>query len=286
MRGKLRKSLVTALGVATQSMVAHAGDGATDKSGYTLFNPTPASAMRDMSTDRPDKTESPYTVDAGHIQIETDLVAYTRDRADSFTVETTDVLPFNFKLGLTNDSDLQIVYGSYSHVRVEGPGGAKDSEDGSGDLIIRYKRNFWGNDGGRTAFAVMPFVKIPTSSFDDANDDVEGGVIVPLGIELAPGIGLGLMTEVDILRSDVDGGYQPSFVNSATVGFDLTDKLGLYTEVFVERSAESGANTIVTLDAGLTYAVTDNLQLDTGVNVGVTDAADDVNVFAGMSRRF
>ena len=70
------------------------------------------------------------------------------------------------------------------------------------------------------------------------------------------------------------------------MSFELTKKLGLYTEFYVERSTDSGAETIVTLDAGLTYAVDDNLQLDTGVNVGVTDAADDVNVFAGLSRRF
>ena len=42
-----------------------------DKSDYTLFNPTPRDRLREMSTDRPDKTESPFTVDAGHFQIET-----------------------------------------------------------------------------------------------------------------------------------------------------------------------------------------------------------------------
>lgn len=271
------------LGLVT---TASAGEQGADKSQYTLFNPTPTSAMREMSTDRPDKTESPYTVDAGHIQIETDLVAYTRDRADGATTETLDVLPFNFKIGLTNDSDIQFVYGSYSHVRVDGPGAAKNSESGAGDLVIRYKRNIWGNDGGKTAFGLMPFIKIPTSTFKDANDDVEGGLIVPLGIDLGHGMGLGMMTEVDVLRSEIDGDYQPTFINSVTMGFDLTDKLGLYTEVYAERSAETGAHTIVTLDAGITYAVTDNLQLDTGVNVGVTDAADDINVFAGISRRY
>ena len=37
-----------------------------DKSGYTLFQPVPRELMREMSTDRPDQTESAYTVDAGH----------------------------------------------------------------------------------------------------------------------------------------------------------------------------------------------------------------------------
>ena len=43
-----------------------------DKSIYTLFHPTPREWMREMSTDRPDQTESPNTVDAGHFQVELD----------------------------------------------------------------------------------------------------------------------------------------------------------------------------------------------------------------------
>jgi hypothetical protein len=41
-----------------------------DKSGYHLFRPTPRELMRELSTDRPDQTESAYTVDAGHVQLE------------------------------------------------------------------------------------------------------------------------------------------------------------------------------------------------------------------------
>ena len=61
---------------------------AADKSRYSLLNPTPDALLRDMSTDRPDKTESPYTVDAGRFQIETDLVAYTHDSRDGITTRT------------------------------------------------------------------------------------------------------------------------------------------------------------------------------------------------------
>ena len=257
---------------------------ASDKSGYSLFNPTPDGQLRDMSTDRPDKTESPYTVDAGRLQVETDLVAYTHDRRDGVTTRAFDVMPFNLKIGLTNSSDLQVVYGAFSHVRTSG-GGASETDRGFGDLVVRYKQNLWGNDGGKTAFAVMPFVKIPTSTLSDANDDVEGGVIVPLAVDLGSGMGLGLMTEVDLLKAE-GGGYEPTFVNSATISFELTERLGLYVEGFVERSAERGAETIVTVDTGFTYAVTDHLQLDAGANIGVTKAADDLNVFVGLSQRF
>ena len=62
-----------------------------DKSGYNLFRPTPDALLREMATDRPDRTESAYTVDAGHYQIEMDLLTYTYDRSsagrENLTVE-------------------------------------------------------------------------------------------------------------------------------------------------------------------------------------------------------
>lgn len=277
----------TAVIMASATML---GMGATaaaadSKSHYTLFNPTPDSQLRDMSTDRPDATESPYTVDAGRIQVEMDLVGYTYDRRDGITTRAFDIMPFNLKIGLTNTADLQLVYDAYSRVRTSG-GGITDKETGFGDLTIRLKQNIWGNDGGKTAFAIMPFVKIPTNNIDGLNNDVEGGIIVPLAIDLGGGVGLGLMTEVDILRTEDGRDYEPTFVNSAALGFELTDKWGMYVEAFVERSAEAGAETVVTLNGGFTYAVNENLQLDAGANVGVTDAADDLKVFVGLSRRY
>src|SRR4026208_2067688 len=95
---------------------------AEDKSQYHLFNPTPRNLMREMSTDRPDKTESAYTVDAGHFQLEMDLLSYTHDHDRSGGGDTrTDayaIAPVNLKIGLLNNVDLQVVLETYNHVRV------------------------------------------------------------------------------------------------------------------------------------------------------------------------
>lgn len=286
----MRKISYVTVMLAT-GFVATTAFAASSKSDYTLFLPTPRDKMRDMSTDRPDKTESPYTVDAGHIQIESDLISYTRDHSkagggdtvtNSFNTPT-----INFKVGLTNSSDIQFVYDSYNYSRVEDKqAGTTETTDGLGDLTIRYKYNFWGNDGGDTAFGIMPFIKFPTSRNSVGNDSFEGGVIVPFGMELAEGVGFGTMAELDISRDEDDHGYHATYIASATIGYDVTDALGHYVELYAEKADESGAKTIVTFDTGLTYGVTDNLQLDAGVNIGVTKAADDLNPFLGVSYRY
>src|SRR5579872_1736511 len=57
-----------------------AGKPKPDKNGYTLWNRTPDDLMRPLSTDRPDTTDTPLTVDAGHVQLEMDFLSYTYDR--------------------------------------------------------------------------------------------------------------------------------------------------------------------------------------------------------------
>src|ERR1035438_186429 len=90
-----------------------------DKGGYTLFNPVPNTLLRELSPDRPDKTESPYTVDAGHFQLEMDFANYTYDKSDGTTTKAWDAGDFNFKAGLLNNADVQLVYDDYLNVHTQ-----------------------------------------------------------------------------------------------------------------------------------------------------------------------
>lgn len=262
-----------------------------DKTQYTLFNPTPRQLMREMSTDRPDKTESPYTVDAGHVQVEADILSYAYDRHNTdfsnTRVESVSIAPVNLKAGLCNSVDLQLVIESYTSIRAHDVStGAVQKNRGFGDIIPRLKWNIWGNDGGTTALALMPFVKIPTNQDHLGNNSVEGGVIVPFGVQLPYDGSMGLMTEVDFIRDSVGSGYHAEFINTITFGHDIIGDLAGYVEFFSLVSAESGSDWIGTVDIGLTYALSDDIQLDGGVNIGVTRSADDINPFLGISWRF
>ena len=239
--------LTAALALASTALAAETAPA--DKSGYTLFNPTPRAQMRELSTDRPDQTESPYTVDAGHWQIELDFATYTLDRDAGVRTETWNVAPVNVKLGLTNTTDLQVMFDSYSRESVR-TGGATATTKDWGDLTLRLKHNLWGNDGGDTALALMPFVKIPLDTGDTGND------------------------------------LHAEWVNTVTFSHDLTSRLGGYVEFVSVHSAESGADWVAQFDAGLTYAVSDDIQLDGGCNFGLTRSAPDVQPFLGVSLRF
>lgn len=240
---------------------------------YTLFNPTPREQWRELSPDRPDATESPITVDAGAFVVEASLLDWTRDRGD----ETFTVMSTNFKIGLTDRMDLQTVIDAYIH---ENPATGIGAE-GFGDVTLRLKYNVWGNDGGSSAFALFPFVKIPTGT-EVSNGELEGGLILPFSTDLAEGVGLGLMAEFDAVHDGVDG-YDLEFLHSAVLGFDLTESLGM----FVEYIGVTGPSPYQPyLASGFTLGLSPDLVLDCGVKLGLNDHAEDLGVFAGFTKRF
>ena len=246
--------------------------------------------MRPLSTDRPDKTESPYTVDAGHVQIEFEVFSYLSYHN---TIGSTDlrlhvwnVAPLNLKVGLLNNVDLQIVLDNYLHLRAEDlNGGATVNEGGFGDVTTRLKINLWGNDDGPTALAMMPFLILPANSFVRHDRAVQGGVIFPFRAQLPAGFSLGAMAEFDCLRNLTRDGYDAVFVNTLSLSHQLIGKLDGYVEFYSEVNTGI-TDWIGTVDVGLTYLLTKDIQLDTGVNLGVTPAAPDVQPFLGITFRF
>jgi hypothetical protein len=274
--------------LAALATAASAVEPAPDKSRYSVFDPTPRDQMREMSTDRPDKTESAYTVDAGHFQAEMDFVTYVRDRytSDHTDVDAFSVAPINLKVGLTNGTDFQVVLETYSWVRTEDriDGGVTHSR-GFGNLTLRLKTNLWGNDGGGSAFAVMPFLRLPTNQDDLGSDAIEGGLILPFDRALPWEWQIGGMAEFDAAEDGDGAGHHAEFVQSVTLDHAVVGDLEGYAEFFSLLSTEAGSHWVATADFGLTCKLTQDIQLDGGVNVGLTRAAPDVNPFLGLSFR-
>lgn len=256
-----------------------AGAQAADKSGYTLLNPTPAAEMRDMSTDRPDETESPFTVDAGHVQLEMDFASWTQDKADGVRTTTVGAGAFNVRLGLLNDIEAGIFVAPYVR-SAERPGG---TIAGFGDMTLRTKINLWGNDGGKTAGGLIFDVTLPTARRGLGSAWASGDVIFPLAVTLGEGWDLGAMTGVQYQHRERGPGGTATWINTATLGRELTKDVSCYVEL---TSAAGEGPHAATFDAGVVWQCSASTQLDLGVNLGLSRAADDVTVFTGLSRRF
>lgn len=230
--------------------------------------------LRPLSTDRPDATESPYTVDRGHYQFEIELGALTRDGGKS----SYSLGEVNMKYGVDDYTDVQFVLPLYNHLA----GGA----EGFGDVQIRVKRNIWGNDSEDTALAVMPFIQIPTGADGVSSEEVEGGIIVPFGFSAAGGWSYGVQGELDVVADENGSGHHFAFLTSATAAHALTDKIGAFFELVAIYSEGTEATSEYYFNTGLTWGVTETLQFDGGVRIGLSNDAEDFTPFFGVSAKF
>ena len=136
------------------------------------------------------------------------------------------------------------------------------------------------------AVALMPYLKLPTSQDHLGNGSIEGGLAVPLNIELPRGFWVAFSPEVSFLKNPHRGGYSPGFGNVSYLWHEIAGKLSGYVEFSSWVNFEQTSQWVGTADVGFTYMLARNWQLDAGVLVGVTRAAPDVNPFLGVSIRF
>lgn len=245
--------------------------------------PGPA-ALRELTTDRPDTTESPFTIDAGHFQVETTVFGYARAPRDQDgnVAENFEFATSNLRIGLTPSLELDVAAHPYAIASTGGGGAARG---GIGTVDVRAKLNFWGNDGGTTAFAILPFVSIPTDRGNGVSPpDVEYGVLLPLAVNLGGPFGLGLNAGVNARRDDRASPYRVYGVATASLAVAWSDRVGGYYEIAVEAGGNRAAST--SLNTGITWLAGDALQIDVGAQFGVSGDAAAFAPFIGFSRRF
>ena len=142
---------------------------APDKSQYTLVHPTPAGELRGMSTDRPNLANSPQTIDAGHLQVETGIIDYTyyRDRykGANANLDLWSFGEFNFRLGVLNNLEVNAAFSSYYQLDAHSNyTGREYSYSGFGDTVLGGKLNFWGDDMSDRVWATALAIHLTLSS--------------------------------------------------------------------------------------------------------------------------
>jgi hypothetical protein len=278
-----------ALALAALAACAPASGQQAAKPAYNLFHPAPGEQLRDIGTDRADQTESPNTLDAGHYQFEMDFCSYSLSRQNSGGVNRADsqwnIAPFSFKVGLLNRADIEFQLDTRQLARsVDHNTGERTRASGMGEMRTLLKLNLWGNDGGRTAFGVVPFVKWPLPASALRNGSAEGGVILPFALDLGRGWDVGATTEADSLARD-GGGRGTGWVDSISFGREVRRGMRAYAEFATASGPEAHARWRRQVDAGVTAIVRKNLLLAFGCNFGVNRLAPVVAPYAGLSFR-
>ncbi len=226
----------------------------------------------ELVTDRPDQTESATVVAGGVVQVEMGYLFARDGGVDRYEVPGTLV-----RVGLGGRTELRV-----GHAGVAGGGQGR----GAGDSTLGAKFNLIGHaDGWRPELAILGGVSLPTGDHGFSSNGVDPSFLFLLAYELSPRLSFGANIGSAWESSSEGSGREATLLYSLVLGGGLTDRLGVFLELFGDWLTTGANATGVSVDGGFTFLLADLVQFDLYVGRGLRGIADDAFVGTGLSFR-
>lgn len=281
---RLGALLLLALAVPINAQEAAQGDPAQ---GTGPLPPNVAPDPTPICTDRPSKATTTCTVPAGAVQLETDLINWTRETTDEGRIDTILFTNPTLKYGVGKHTDVEVNFVPYESVRTRTPDGAVTTDRGIGDLYLRAKQKLT-VDKSKTQVAVVGFVKAPTAGSVRGNGQWEGGVIVPINIPLPYKFTLTTSPELDLAANQAtpDGNHL-ELANLVNLSHPVGKNATVYAELWTKESFEPRQNgQQYSADLAASYQLSKTVQLDAAAYVGLNRETPGLQLYTGISTRF
>lgn len=228
-----------------------------------------------LVADRPDFTESTLTIPAGHIQVEGG-VTFSRFGEE----ESQSLGEILVRIGAGERWEARLGVGSFGRVDPGLPGSERISGYQDPTLGIKVGLNESDPDlraPGTPAMALLLLTSVPVGDDELTADEWQPQAKLGLGWDL-PWFSLSSNL---IYGYPTDGDERfHQFGATLSAGFSLTDRMGLFVETFgFNKESQEGSSTQY-IDGGVTFSVSNDLQLDARVGFGLDDPSP--NWFAGV----
>jgi hypothetical protein len=254
-----------------------------------LLSAAPARGQeRDYCPARPGLGTPACTIAPGRVSVETGLIGWTRDDGAESRTDTLMLGETLVRIGVTDMVEVQAEWTPRIRERVrDRTSGLATTRAGVGDLTLGLKANLRNPDGGGFAVAVQPFVSVPVAPPPGGAGDWAAGVLVPISWDLGGGLNAQLTPEADAAVDEDGHGRHLAYSVVMGLGFPLTRRLSGTVEYQVARDEDSGGATTKHLGSvSFGWLIRPSWQLDAGAVFGLNPAADDVQLYLGVSRRF
>ena len=225
-------------------------------------------AEPEFSVDRPDVSESSFTVPSGFWQAELGL-RMNRQRGPHATVYFSDDL---FRIGVRRDVELRIGGGGLAYRREQGSGFA-----GLAPFYAGLKYHFLDEEDHLPSMAVLLNANLPSPSHRFSSGQVDGNVLLAANktwgpIELEPNIGPGAAWDPDARA------YFPQFVHATTLSYYPVKSLRFYVELFGTLPGAKNGDPATSTGLGVHwYNFRKNIAVDLSATRGLSRLARDSN---------
>lgn len=245
-----------------------------------------AAKAQDLCADRPGKGTPACVADAGTLQVETSLADWSR--TDQGATREDDLLLGDslVKYGVGGGIELRGSFTAYEHDRIRDPAGIAIAK-GFGDVALGAR---WrAIDGGdkRISVALQSTVTLPVGNRAVSQGTWSLDLVAPVDVPLSDAWAFNLSPTI-AAAADRDGdGRHAAYGGSAGLSYDLSDAVTLGGELWAMRDNDpTGHETQASADLTLAWQPAKDWQLDLSSYAGLTRATPDIELVAGLVRRF
>lgn len=232
------------------------------------------------TTDRPDTAESSEAVGKRHLQIETSF-GFVHDKEAGVTTNIYS-FPTLFRFGLFESLELRLETEMLAWKRETGA----NTQNGFTDLAVGAKAHFIDNDGWRPSLGALFHLNIPTGKAPFSSGVAEPVFKALADWDLPRDFSLGFNAGFDVPARDDANEKYARFLYAVSTGHALPfwgEKMRVFLETAGLIPLKANKPDENTLDAGVTFALTEKVQLDTFVQIGLSRAAADFATGLGVS---
>lgn len=275
--------VVAALGLTGEQ--AHAGQWSTvvqqREAGQQDERAQPTErTLGEMSTDRPDITDSTDMVGRGVWQLETG-VSFESDHLGAETQHELAAPLAMLRIGLSQRVELRVSGDGVLSDTVTVPGARRAT--GASDIEVGAKWKLFAQPHGGFLFALEPVLSLPSGSDDFTSAGYDPTLKLIADRDLARGFSLSSNLVVSSLTVGENRFTQHAI--SVSVAHALHSGWHAFVELYRASALVRDGHDAWIADTGATYALGDRMQLDVSVGRGLSDAAPDWFMGAGFSVR-
>jgi hypothetical protein len=266
---------------------------AESKPGFFLW-PEPAKLEGPLSTDRPGFSTSASLVPRGHMHLELGHI-YSYDQ-EQHTETQNHLFPgTGLRVGLLDDLELRVNWNGMSltetKFRDESENGRRftnhQHDDGAGDMSAGFKFPILKHDDTNHLpnVSLVPSLSLPTGGRTKTTGDVDPSLLLAWNYPVTNKFlvyGVGSIASV----TDPEGDRFAQSSASLAGFYSVNDKLGFFLEYFGIYPNTHYTDCQHNINGGPVYLITDNIQLDFAVGMGLNEEAPDFFINWGVSIRF
>ncbi len=231
-----------------------------------------------LVTDRPDQTESPTVVPKGFLQIETGAF-YEDSGENAFKQKTTTFNTTLLRYGLLDNLELRVGW-DFTETKTEINGTELDDvASGLSPLLLGTKIGVIEEKGWLPQIGLIGHLFLPFSAGNDFRPETTG---VDFRFSFAHTLSEKSSLSYNLGAEWGNDSPEAAYIYTISYGYSVTDTFGIFAELYGDLPEDSSPNHL--WDAGLTYRLSDSIQLDATIGSGITEGQN-LLLSAGVSIR-